>query len=152
LINNLLAARRAGTDMRVALEEALHRESRSDNQISGLLMFAFTMATLLLFASIAGLLIEAEQLKRIPGLSIFSGLSDEHLKILAGVLGTLSFSLLAAWMKHRQEQKKHAFVLFLVAEGQVRDAALLLFGGKQGKGGKLGSVIDALGTVVSAAT
>ena len=138
--------------MRAALEQALQRESRSDNQISGLLMFAFTLATLLLFASIGGLLIDSDDLKKIPGFSIFSGLSDEHLKILAGVLGTLSFSLLAAWLKHRQEQKKHAFVLFLVVEGQVRDAAMLLFGGKQGKGGKLGTVIDALGTVVSAAT
>lgn len=153
LIEKLIAARQAGKDLRTAFEESLHEESKSDHLISGLLIFGFALSSVFLVAAVTALIIDSKALNNVPLLSIFGSVTEKHQKILIGALAAVSSSMLVAWMKHRQDQKKHAFVLFMVAEGQVRDAAMLLFSsGKAAKDGKVSLVVEALSTVVSVVT
>jgi hypothetical protein len=132
-----------GPDVKVLLRQFLEEKCHADDRACALAFLGWLAATLV-FAMAVALLILGEGVKDVPGLGGFPVVPDAHLQAIAGACAVVSSLLFMIFLKLRQEQTKHTFLLFMVAQGDVRDAAALLLGHREGRAG---AVLDAADTV-----
>ncbi len=134
LLLKLAAAKKDGADVRTVLTQILHQKCRSDSQV-GSFAFAFWVIATVVFITSVAALIFGPQMQNLPLLSILGNMDDSHLQTVATACGIVSSALFMTFLRLRQEQTKHTFLLILVMDGSVKDAASLLFGGRESKSG-----------------
>lgn len=124
------AASHAGTMLRALLE----KKRASDTRVCGLAFTFWLLATCVLLVAIAGMILHDSDTS-MPVVSLLAHLPGSTLQWVATSCAILSSGLFMNFMKLRQEQTRHTFLLALVMDGHVRDAAALLFRDKDGRGG-----------------
>ena len=145
LLLKLVAAKKDGADVRAVLSEILHQKCEADSRVCTLAFAFWLSATLVFVGSVLGL-IAGEQFRGVPVLSLLGSMDDGHLQAVATACGIVSSVLFMTFLRLRQEQTKHTFLLILVMDGSIKDAAALLFGGDRPT--KSGLVIDAADVVL----
>lgn len=145
LLLKLVAAKKDGVDIRVVLTEILESKCLSDSRISTLAFISWLAATLVFVAAVAGLVI-GDGMRNVPVLSLMSTMDDAHLQAAATACAIVSSVLFMTFLRLRQEQTKHTFLLILVMDGSIREAASLLFNG--GRESKSGMAIEAADVVL----
>lgn len=141
----LLAARTEGADLRTVLSDLLHRKCNDDGRVCSIAFAAWVLATIVFLIAVAAMIF-GDSARGIPVLSALSRMPDAHLQTIAASCGIVSSVLFMTFLRLRQEQTKHTFLLVLVLDGSVREAAALLFGGGRATKGEL--VVDAAGAVL----
>lgn len=141
----LLAARTEGADLRTVLSDLLHRKCNDDGRVCSIAFAAWVLATIVFLIAVAAMIF-GDSARGIPVLSALSRMPDAHLQTIAASCGIVSSVLFMTFLRLRQEQTKHTFLLVLVLDGNVREAATLLFGGARATKGEL--VVDAAGAVL----
>jgi hypothetical protein len=141
----LLAARTEGADMRAVLSDLLHRKCNDDGRVCSIAFIAWVTATIVFLIAVAAMIF-GESARGIPVLSALSRMPDAHLQTIAASCGIVSSVLFMTFLRLRQEQTKHTFLLVLVLDGNVREAAALLFGGGRATKGEM--MADAAGAVL----
>ncbi len=141
----LLAARTEGADLRTVLSDLLHRKCNDDGRVCSIAFAAWVLATIVFLIAVAAMIL-GDSARGIPVLSALSRMPDAHLQTIAASCGIVSSVLFMTFLRLRQEQTKHTFLLVLVLDGNVREAATLLFGGGRATKGEL--VADAAGAVL----
>jgi hypothetical protein len=145
LLLKLVAAKRDGADVRVVLSEILERKCLSDSRVCNAAFILWLTATLVFVAAVAGLVM-GEKIQGIPVLSLMTAMDDAHLQAAATACAIVSSVLFMTFLRLRQEQTKHTFLLILVMDGSIREAAELLFGG--GRETRSGLAIEAADVVL----
>ena len=147
LLLKLVAAKNEGADVRVVLSQILHQKCRSDSRVCTF-AFVFWLVATVVFVGAVAALIAGETMRGVPILSIMGTLDDSHLQAVATACAVVSSVLFMTFLRLRQEQTKHTFLLILVMDGSIKDAASLLFGG--GRNSKTGMAIEAADVVLGA--
>jgi hypothetical protein len=143
LLLKLVAAKNEGADVRAVLTQILHQKCRSDSQVGNFAFIFWVVATVVFVGAVAALIF-GPQMRGVPVLSILGGMDDAHLQTVATACAIVSSVLFMTFLRLRQEQTKHTFLLILVMDGSVRDAASLLFGGRESKSGLAIEAADAV--------
>lgn len=117
------------------LQTLLEKKRASDNRVCGLAFFFWILATCVLLVAIAGMILHDSNTE-LPVVSMLAHMPDSSLQWVATSCAILSSGLFMNFMKLRQEQTRHTFLLALVMDGHVRDAATLLFREKEGRRGR----------------
>jgi hypothetical protein len=150
LLRKLVIAKQDGADPRIVLSQILHQKCQSDSRVSTLAFAFWLLATLVFVGSVASLIL-GDKVANIPVMSMLSSLDDGHLQAVATGCAIVSSALFMTFLRLRQEQTKHTFLLILVMDGSIKDAATLLFGGG-GEGGKSGLALEAADAVLGVFT
>lgn len=145
LLLKLVTAKKDGADIRVVLSEILQQKCLSDSRVCSVAFVAWLAATLVFVAAVAGLVL-GDQVKTVPVLSLLNSMDDAHLQAVATACAIVSSLLFMNFLRLRQEQTKHTFLLILVMDGSIREAATLLFGG--GRETRSGMAIEAADVVL----
>ncbi len=127
LLLKVIAAKKDGADLHAVLKEILHQKCQSDGRVCSLAFVFWLLSTLVFFAAVLGLILG----DKIEGIPLVGSMEVGHLQAAATGCGIVSSALFMTFLRLRQEQTKHTFLLILVMEGSVKDAASLLFGGEQ---------------------
>ncbi|MEZ5936757.1 MAG: hypothetical protein R3C52_00890 [Hyphomonadaceae bacterium] len=138
-------ARGEGGDPRAMLRAILEKKRTSDNRVCGLAFAFWLLSTVVLLAAI-GALIFQQDAENVPIIAELVHLNSNTLQWIATACAILSSALFMNYMKLRQEQTKHTFLLVLVMEGSVKEAATLLFG-DQHKTGMLDAAAEVIGAL-----
>jgi hypothetical protein len=141
LLIQIKTAQAQGKDLKSVLSDILNRKCSDDGRVCTVAFMAWLTATLV-FVSAVGIMILDENVKDISWLSSFSSMKDSHLQTIAASCAVISSVLFMIFLRLRQEQTKHTFLLVLVLDGSVKEAASLLFGGGQ-RGSKADLMADA---------
>jgi hypothetical protein len=130
-------------DVKAVLRQFLVDKCRADDRVCAMAFSAWLFATLV-FSFAVAMLILGDGASEVPGLSALPRVPDQHLQAIAGACGVVSSVMFMIFLKLRQEQTKHTFLLIMVTEGNVRDAAALLLGHRESKGGMVMDAADAV--------
>lgn len=145
LLLKIKLAQSQGADLKAVLSDMLHQKCSADGRVSAIAFGAWATATLVFLISVAAMIL-GDSVKTVPLLSALSKLQDAHLQTIAASCAVISSVLFMTFLRLRQEQTKHTFLLIMVLDGSVREAASLLFGGgvKEGKAGFVADATDFL--------
>lgn len=141
LLIQIKTAQAQGADLKTVLSDMLQRKCSDDGRVSTVAFLAWLTATLIFLASVAGMIL-GDSLRGVSALSFLREMGDTHLQLIAASCAAISSVLFMIFLKLRQEQTKHTFLLIMVLDGSVREAASLLFGGGE-KESKVNFVADA---------
>jgi hypothetical protein len=149
LLIQIRTAHAQGADLKQVLSDILHRKCSEDGRL-GLIAFTAWFAATLVFVTAVLAVILQDVVREIPVIEAFARMEDSHLQTIAAVCAIIASMLFMLYLKLRQEQTKHTFLLVMVLDGGVREAAALLFGGTSASGreGKSDFVLDATGAVL----
>lgn len=147
LLIRIKNAHAKGADLKQVLSDILHRKCTDDGRLGLLAFLAWFTATLVFVAAVVAVILQKNALG-IPVLDSFARMDDSHVQTIAAVCGLIASMLFMLFLKLRQEQTKHTFLLVMVLDGGVREATALLFGGAGSTGtrdndGKSDFVADA---------
>lgn len=143
LLIRIRAAHAQGADLKSVLSDMLNKKCSADGRV-GSIAFAASLAATLVFLAAVSAMIMGNSLRTVPVLSALGKMDASQLQSIAASCALISSGLFMTFLKLRQEQTKNTFLLIMVLDGSVREAASLLFGGGM-KEGKAGVVADATG-------
>lgn len=141
LLIRIKTAQAQGADLKTVLSDILHRKCSADGRVSTIAFMAWLVATLVFGAAVAGMILR-DNVRDVQFLAGLARLTDTQLQTIAASCAVVSSVLFMTFLKLRQEQTKHTFLLIMVLDGSVREAASLLFGGGT-REGKADLVADA---------
>jgi formate-dependent nitrite reductase membrane component NrfD len=130
----------------VMLTAILEKRRRTDDRVCSFALAFWLVSTILLLVVILIMLFH-DQASAFPLTAALKGIDPSTMQWVATGCATLSSALFVYFMKARHEQAKTTFLLVMVMDGNVGEAARFLFG-EHGRGsGAIDAMNDAIGGV-----
>jgi len=138
LVQRLIVAKGSGLDLRVLLQTELQKRCSSAEWTSGFVFFFLVLATLSMLVALASLFLkDATALPLLAQMPLLGQMDNTELQPVVLVLLALSSTLFFLLMRVRQDHTRNTILLFMIIDGDVKDAVRLMFSEMSGEKGSL---------------